>query len=149
MRRTANKDAGRLIAAREPFQGSNFAGRNESHLGPTGRLDHSERKRYEAALRDVADAGTRLYVVYSYATPIAWTPATGRANWHVTTTRYSVSTSRHVGIVRAGVAAAASHATRTGAATASARQATPTRINADTATALPSALATANRAQAS
>jgi len=48
------------------------------------------------ARRDVID-----YVIYSYATPIAWHDK--EAGWVVPDVRYSVTTSRHQGTVRAAL----------------------------------------------
>lgn len=106
MIRTANKDARDLIAVRREFRGSNLAGRAELFVGSTGRLEGRELERYCAAFREAIDAGARMYVVYSYATPVAWTRADGRAEWTVTETRYSVATARHLGIVRSALARA-------------------------------------------
>lgn len=40
------------------------------------------------------------YVIYSYATPVAWRSA---GTWHVPPFRYSVTTSKHVGRVRTAI----------------------------------------------
>lgn len=54
------------------------------------------------------DAGRVAYVVRSYYTPIAW--FTTDRGWIVPQDRYSVTTSRHQGIVRRAVAYAAQFA---------------------------------------
>lgn len=92
--RVANRDAGKHIVARQPFTGHNLSAQIYQ-LGsvPTGRLDpvHAATLRVDAATGPV-------YVVFSYATPIAWwAPETG---WAVPDARYSVTTSRHQHIVR-------------------------------------------------
>lgn len=80
------------IRDRVPFKTyGSFSG--EWHTYGTGRLDSHECDRYYA---EVATAGIgEAYVVYSYATPIAWwTPEHG---WHKVTQRFSVTTSKHQG----------------------------------------------------
>lgn len=49
--------------------------------------------------RDV-NAGTVDYVVYSYATPMAWHTPFG---WEVNRNKYSVTTSRHQGAIGAAI----------------------------------------------
>lgn len=52
--------------------------------------------------RDAVRAAT--YVVYSYSTPIAWRNAAGQ--WTCPEVRYSATTSKHQGVVRAWVVTA-------------------------------------------
>jgi hypothetical protein len=72
--RTTTREARKYIAAQQDFNAAALSGRNVT----------SER-----------------YVVYSYAEPIAsWVSGKG---WTVTTRKWSVTTSRHTGIVRCAV----------------------------------------------
>lgn len=114
MARIANRNAGAYIAARQRFEGHNFAGRMERGSGPTGRLEGDELARYRTVLRRAFDARQPLYVVYSYATPIAWI-ADGSTDWHVSNVTYSPTTSWHQGYVRAAIAPASAPAPRTAA----------------------------------
>lgn len=89
---TSNKNAGDLIRDRIPFNGSNFQGvlmslTPECFEPVMGMLPYT-------SLRDLEGAE---YIVYSYATPIAWFKNGG---WQVPSYKYSVSTSRHQSIVR-------------------------------------------------
>lgn len=88
--RTANRDCAPLVARREPFTGSNLRGGPRGTVGSFGLLPVEWRRVYQ---EDDPD-----YVVWSYATPIAWH---GRRGWTVPPVRYSPTTSRHL-----------SHATR-------------------------------------
>ena len=83
--RIANRDCGALVARREPFTGSNLVGGSPWGVGSFGRLPY--------AWRDVYVADAPDYVVWSYATPIAWH---GRQGWTVPPVKYSPTTARHV-----------------------------------------------------
>jgi len=85
-----------LIASRVQFKANSMAGviwasDNMQSMG-FGRLDYDL----------VAQMGHEQpdYVVYSYGTPIAWHHVGG---WSVPSVRYSVTTSKHQGIVRRAV----------------------------------------------
>ena len=82
--RIANRDCGALVARREPFTGSNLRGGPRGPVGGLGLLPLHWR---DAFYEDRPD-----YVVWSYATPIAWHGARG---WVVPPVRYSVTTIRH------------------------------------------------------
>lgn len=70
-----NYQAYRLIARREPFQGSNF---------------------YGEWIKDYKE-DEEVYVVYSYSTAIAeWR----RGVWIINETRYSITTARHMDYVK-------------------------------------------------
>ena len=95
-RTVSNKGASDLIASRIQFKANSMAGviwesDNIQGMG-FGRLDYDL----------VAQMGSEHpdYVVYSYGTPIAWHHAGG---WSVPSVRYSVTTSKHQGIVRRAV----------------------------------------------
>jgi len=95
---TANRSAGALIAERIPFRGHNLTG--DAVDGPVspGRLPAE----CVDSLREATTGGG--YVVFSYATPIAWwSPGAG---WTVPEVRYSVTTCRHQAIVRRALATA-------------------------------------------
>ena len=85
--RTANRDCAPLVARREPFTGSNLRG-GPRGLGGFGRLPDEWRERFRED-----EPG---YVVWSYATPIAWH---GRHGWTIPPYRYSPTTSRQLSYV--------------------------------------------------
>ncbi|MGH3878087.1 MAG: hypothetical protein ACRDSK_13740 [Actinophytocola sp.] len=102
MKRVRNRDAGNLIGEREEFYGSHFSGTIERDAWGTGMLEGPELTDYRDAFK-----GGPVYVVRSYATPIAWTPATGPLSWTVPTTTYSPTTTQHQHTVRYAVRRAA------------------------------------------
>ena len=91
--RIANKNAGTRVARREPFTGSNLKG-GPRGLAGFGFLPGEWRDQFVADRPD--------YVVWSYATPIAWH---GRHGWVVPTVRYSPTTDRHLWHVARGLPA--------------------------------------------
>ena len=96
--RTSTRNAADLIAARQPFTTSgSLRGGPPGNWPEHGRLpaDHS------TALMDSVVTGTVDYIVYSYGTPIAWHRTD--TGWAVPDVRYSVTTSRHQGVVRLAV----------------------------------------------
>ena len=92
--RTANRDCAPLVARREPFTGSNLRGGPRGIFGSFGRLPHELRDQFYEDRPD--------YVVWSYATPIAWH---GRHGWTVPPVKYSPTTARHVSHVTRGLPA--------------------------------------------
>ena len=95
--RIANRDSGTLVARREPFTGSNLRGGPRGTVGGFGLLPLHWRDRYQADRPD--------YVVWSYATPIAWH---GRRGWIIPPFKYSQTTIRHLSHVSRNL----SHVTR-------------------------------------
>jgi hypothetical protein len=91
---TTNSGAGEYIANRQPFKANSMAGIyfHEGDYLPTGRLD--------SWLVSNLIANKPDFIVYSYGTPIAWHHAGG---WEMPNVRYSVTTSKHQGIVRRAV----------------------------------------------
>jgi hypothetical protein len=65
-------------------------GERQSYATSYGRLPAE----HASALRSAESNGTLTYVVYSYATPIAWCAA---GEWTMPDTRYSATTSHHQG----------------------------------------------------
>lgn len=98
---TSRKNAIGKIANREEFQGNSLCGRNTTSRPPNpyslGFMDGDTKALW---LADVASE-QMTYVVFSYATPIAWhRKDTG---WTVPLTKYSKTTSTHQHIVRMAV----------------------------------------------
>lgn len=91
-----NADAGRYIAGRDNFTASHFAGVRKM---PYESPDSYGQLPYEY----VQDVAAAAYVIYSYATPIAWWVK--NCGWFCPAVRYSQTTSRHQNIVRASVQA--------------------------------------------
>ena len=83
--RSANRDCGALVARREPFIGSNLRGGPRGIFGSLGLLPLHWRDTFYEDRPD--------YVVWSYATPIAWH---GKRGWIAPQVRYSPTTTRHV-----------------------------------------------------
>lgn len=81
-----------MIARCEQFKTYGALRAEHSSSVTAGQLPAEHRERLYA---DRDDNGGSLYVVYSYATPIAWySTAWG---WRVPPVRYSVTTSKHQG----------------------------------------------------
>lgn len=106
---TANADA--FIVARAEFtshgalRGTGVNNHNGLQASP-GRLPDPHRTAFLAAqpaygTRPGAEDADVLYVVFSYATPIAW--FTAADGWVVPDVKYSVTTSKHQGVVRRAV----------------------------------------------
>lgn len=91
--RTTTRKAAGLIASLTPFETKGaLAGRLEWYPASTGQLPADWR---EQLRKDIDGSDGSSYIVYSYATPIAWhTEAFG---WTVPDAKYSVTTSRHQG----------------------------------------------------
>lgn len=89
---TRGQEVAVAIAAAETFQ-THGALRGERVAGLTawdsGRLSGNDLDRFRE------DAQFITYVVYSYATPIAWT--TTRRGWHRVAQKFSRTTSQHQG----------------------------------------------------
>jgi hypothetical protein len=93
---TTNAGAIEYIANRQPFKANSMAGiysnQGDYHYLSTGRL--------QSDLVALLHGHKPDFVVYSYGTPIAWHHASG---WEIPAVRYSVTTSKHQGIVRRAV----------------------------------------------
>jgi hypothetical protein len=78
------------IASREAFKGNSMYAEVNPLYGSAGRLSGDERDRFNT------DSTNGLsYVVYSYATPIAWVTKDGTV--YKVTQKFSVTTSKHQG----------------------------------------------------
>jgi hypothetical protein len=93
--RTSNTKAGDLIAGRVGFTGNNLYGVVVPYDGQiqAGQLPQEFRTQLGLDRPD--------FIVYSYATPIAWHSNSG---WFMPNCKYSVTTSKHQGYVRRAVA---------------------------------------------
>jgi hypothetical protein len=83
-----------MIDARKPFTASGLSAIDGAATGmySTGRMPEHYANLYNATRAQI------IYTVMSYATPIGWVLDTGDVV--IPDTRYSVTTSRHQGIVR-------------------------------------------------
>lgn len=90
-----------ILAVQEDFTNSpgTFTGRswNEAGMPPIGRMDEAER----LILRADIDNFGLLYMVASYATPVAWLRSDGF--WRVTGRNYSKTTKQHLIKLRTAV----------------------------------------------
>lgn len=96
VKRATLKTAGAYWHQLIPFKGSNFAGYPTDHPEfpySTGWMDAEER-------RDYLDSEI-VYVVFSYATPVAWVYADGRR--YITNRKYSLTTSCQISRAGLGV----------------------------------------------
>jgi len=75
----------------EPFAGNSVSGSGGPAYG-TGQLP----------VEYHSDARKATYVIYSYATPVAWRRRSGE--WVVPAVRYSVTTSKQLGCIRPALA---------------------------------------------
>jgi hypothetical protein len=86
----------RGVTQRAPFLHGNVSGRVYANGAtvPTGRLPG-------AHAATLAAVSVPVYVLCSYATPIAWRAVSGAgSSWHVPDTRYSATTTRHANVAR-------------------------------------------------
>lgn len=86
-----------LVRNREPFAGNSSTAEASPSVVNPGRLDGPEFRQ----LAEAAAAGRLSYVVYSYATPVAWV-VDGAA--HVTEQSFSPTTSRLQNLCRRALA---------------------------------------------
>ena len=94
-KRVSNRDAATHVRNREEFEthtGSLYGIYSAGYYPPTGILPREHR---EALGRAWERAGTNLFTVYSYATPIAWHDG---EQWTRPDVKYSHTTSRHQGL---------------------------------------------------
>lgn len=101
VKRVTLRGVGDAVAAREEFDCNGTLGGVLTSWPHSGRLNEAERARLDEAAKLARELGGSLYVVYSYATPIAW--GIGNADLYKVNQRFSVTTSRHWGTF--GVAA--------------------------------------------
>lgn len=95
------RDARIYVATHTPFEASALTGEFIRGTGfREGRLNLDEREQF---VRDAVQAraiDAPMFVVFSYATPIAWawTDAAGVKHTHRVAQKFSVTTSKHQGI---------------------------------------------------
>jgi hypothetical protein len=94
--RTSNAKAGDLITNRVGFTGNNLYGVVTPY---DGRIQWSGQLPQE--FRDQLALDRPDFIVYSYATPIAWHSDKG---WFIPEVKYSVTTSKHQNYVRRAIA---------------------------------------------
>lgn len=94
MKQVNQRDAEYYVENRLDFRASALEGL-DGRTNTYGRLDSDEVAQYERVKESID------YVVLSYRTPIAWHSAEG---WYVVSQKFSVTTSKHQGIVRRAVA---------------------------------------------
>ena len=93
MKQLNQRDAIHYIETRQEFRASALEGR--VYGVDSGRLNEEETARYNQDLNAV------MYWVYSYSTPIAWYTKDG---WYCVAQKFSVTTSKHQGLVRRAIA---------------------------------------------
>lgn len=100
--KVSNREVPGMVANRDRFDTNNETVRGDWEWYPSyGKLPQEWRVQLASELSGLDEA---MYVVYSYSTPIAWwNPST--TQWTVPDTKYSVTTSRHQGLVQRGVSA--------------------------------------------
>ncbi len=97
MKKVNQQQAIECIAAKEPFDANSLKGDWFGSNGwpSTGRLPRA----FKADLIALLDAG-EVFVVSSYATPIAWF---ANGEWTMPTTNYSVTTKKHQTLTKRGI----------------------------------------------
>lgn len=99
MTTTTIRNADSKIAQLAPFDAGSLRGEHVRYAtGDLGRLPTDERDALSSTIKARRAQGLDTYVVWSYATPIAWQAETGQL--HVSPTRYSPTTTRHQSICR-------------------------------------------------
>ena len=93
MKQINQRDSEYYITNRLDFRASALEGR--AYGVGNGRLNEEETARYNQDLNAV------MYWVYSYSTPIAWYTPSG---WYVVEQKFSVTTSKHQGLVKRAIA---------------------------------------------
>lgn len=100
MLRVSQKDAAGYIAAGVPFVASALSGT----VGAPGRAGRLEGEDLTLWRRHCVNPDV-TFTVWSYGTPIAWRMADG--SWVLVSGRFSVTTSKHQGVVRRAVGVSA------------------------------------------
>ena len=90
-----------LLANRHAFTGNSLRAEWTTMRPAAGRLDPEEHDRLHNDWKWAVDLGLSMYVVYSYATPIAWAIEGKPA--YCTPQRFSRTTSKGQGYVRAWI----------------------------------------------
>jgi hypothetical protein len=90
----SQKEAMERIINRQPFEASSLSGKYMNYTPSAGRLGDEYN-------RLIADFKTGAYVIFSYATPIAWFGANG---WYVVEQKFSSTTSKTQTYVRRAIA---------------------------------------------
>lgn len=93
------------VAERKDFQAASISGQYLSYAPSFTWMSNDERDRLASAI-DTSPTG-KVFAVFSYGTPIAWTLPDG--SWFVTSQKYSVSTAHHTSLVHSAVALATSN----------------------------------------
>lgn len=108
MRIRSDKTIGILnngVAMCQEFQAASVSGRYLSFAPSHTWMSAEERARLA---HDIAMSPTgKVFAVFSYGTPIAWTLPDG--SWSVTDKKYSRSTTHHTSLVHSAVALASSN----------------------------------------
>jgi hypothetical protein len=90
----SQKVAMERIPNREPFEASSLSGKYYNYTPSAGRLGDEYNKL-------VADFKPGAYVVFSYATPIAWFGSNG---WYIVEQKFSPTTSKTQTFIRRALA---------------------------------------------
>jgi hypothetical protein len=101
VRKATLSTAGAYVEARQEFDANGTLRGVVTSWPSSGRLNETERARLDSDAATARELGAPFYVVYSYATPIAW--GIGHSDLYKVTQRFSVTTSKHWG--RFGVVA--------------------------------------------
>ena len=96
LNRTTIMGCGVYIASLDPFNAGSLSGDGPRYNGGAAWPDFVK-DYYNLLNREVGID----YVVYSYATPIAWHTEAGV--WYIPAIKYSVTTSKHQNVVRRAV----------------------------------------------
>lgn len=99
--RVTNKGAAKCITDRVNFDANSMSGRWETRYGGYGQMPRAGRVALDLVIDRNRD-GDGVYIVYSYATPIAWYDSV-EGVWYYVDHRYSVTTTNHQRITRMAI----------------------------------------------
>lgn len=88
------------VASRSDFVSNSGHAKRYTYMPSTGRLMPEWAQQLHSAIETARTAGTDVYVVFSYATPVAWCFA---GQWTIPAVKYSQTTTRFQNLVRQGV----------------------------------------------
>jgi hypothetical protein len=94
-----NKQVPSFVASRSDFKSNSGSAARYSYCPSTDRLPQEWVEQLRKDIDAARAADEKVYVVFSYATPIAWCAA---GQWTIPAVKYSVTTSKFQGLVRMG-----------------------------------------------
>lgn len=94
-----NRQVPQFVASRSDFTSNSGKAARYDYLPETGRLPQEWVQQLRIAVDTARNAGEKVYVVHSYATPVAWCFA---GQWTIPAVKYSQTTGRFQNLIRSG-----------------------------------------------